>query len=331
MTYLSPYISRGVISTKQVAEHIFSLALPRADIEKLIQELAWRDYWQLVWRAKKEEISTDLKHPQSDVLHYQIPANLVEANTGIEAIDEGIRQLYETGYMHNHLRMYVASLATNIGKSHWLEPARWMYYHLLDGDWASNALSWQWVAGSFSTKKYIANQENINTYFYTQQKGTFLDVSYEELAQLSVPEMLKNTVELNFSTDLSVIKNEARPFNKKVYLYTYYNLDADWHAGEIGDRILILEPSFFKRYPVSHVCLTFVLELAQNIPDLKIFVGEVENLLAELNPDQIFYKEHPAYGWKIEGEEKREWMTSVNGFFPSFFAYWKQAQKELFG
>ena len=51
-----------------------------------------------------------------------------------------------------------------------------MYYHLLDGDWASNALSWQWVAGSNANKKYYANQDNINKYFNSSQKQTFLDV-----------------------------------------------------------------------------------------------------------------------------------------------------------
>lgn len=331
LTYLSPYISREVISTKQVAEHIFSLGLPKTVIEKLIQELAWRDYWQLVWRAKGEAISTDLKHPQSDVSNYQIPKNIVNATTGIKAIDEGISELYETGYMHNHMRMYVASLATNIGKSHWLEPARWMYYHLLDGDWASNALSWQWVAGSFSNKKYIANQENINKYFNTQQKGTFLDVSYEKLAQLELPNELKLSEKLELNTELSVVDSGIKkPLNKNTFLYTYYNLDPDWHAGEAGDRILILEPSFFERYPVSQVCLDFALKLAKNIPDIKIFVGEIDNFLTELNPENIFYKEHPAFRWEIKGEEPRDWMTSIEGFHSSFFSYWKKAQKELF-
>mgnify|MGYP006195700273 CR=1 FL=1 len=68
--------------------------------------------------------------------------------------------------------MYLAAMVCNNAKSHWLTPARWMYYHLLDGDLASNALSWQWVAGTFSHKKYIANQQNINKYLFNEHYKT---------------------------------------------------------------------------------------------------------------------------------------------------------------
>ena len=98
----------------------------------------------------------------------------MEAKTGIQAIDKSIESLFETGYMHNHSRLYLATLTCNIGKSYWLHPAKWMYYHLLDGDWASNACSWQWVAGANSSKKYFANQENINKYTASKQLNPFM-------------------------------------------------------------------------------------------------------------------------------------------------------------
>ena len=79
-----------------------------------------------------------------------MPKAVVEANTTIDAIDEAINELYQNGYMHNHMRMYLASLCCNIAKCHWKHPAKWMYFYLLDGDLASNTLSWQWVAGSNS-------------------------------------------------------------------------------------------------------------------------------------------------------------------------------------
>ena len=148
ITKLSPYISRGVISTKLVFDQILKQDLPWNQIEKLVQELAWRDYWQQVWKSKVHGINEDLKRKQKSVEHFGIPISILEGSTGIEAIDSAVNEFYNTGYMHNHMRMYVAALACNVGKSHWLNPARWMYYHLLDGDWASNALSWQWVAGT---------------------------------------------------------------------------------------------------------------------------------------------------------------------------------------
>jgi deoxyribodipyrimidine photo-lyase len=164
VTYLSPYLSRGVISVQQVKEAVLQKGYKPYEIEKFLQELAWREYYQRVWQVKKELIFTDLKQAQPDFIHHQIPTAVVDASTGIESIDAHIHTFYKTGYLHNHIRMYLASMVCNNAKAHWLAPATWMYYHLLDGDLASNSCSWQWVAGSFSSKKYYCNQENINKY-----------------------------------------------------------------------------------------------------------------------------------------------------------------------
>jgi deoxyribodipyrimidine photo-lyase len=165
-----------VISTKQVFTAIKSSGISWEKSEKLIQELAWRDYWQQVWIVKGDEIHKDLKHPQFPVRNYKIPKAIATAQTGINAVDEAIQELYSSGYMHNHMRMYVATLCCNIARCHWRESAKWLYAHLLDGDLASNQLSWQWVSGANASKKYYANQNNINKYWGSNQKNTFLDV-----------------------------------------------------------------------------------------------------------------------------------------------------------
>mgnify|MGYP000380202181 CR=1 FL=1 len=133
---------------------------------------------------KENEINFDLKNKQLKVSNTAISKSILEANTGIKAIDTAITSFYNNGYLHNHLRMYIASLACNVAQSHWNFPAKWMYYHLLDADWASNALSWQWVAGTNSNKKYIANQDNINKYCHTKQSNTFLDISYDDFKKV---------------------------------------------------------------------------------------------------------------------------------------------------
>ena len=208
VTRLSPYISRGMISTKFIFKKILEKNIPFWKVEKFVQELCWRDYWQIIWKQKGHLINYDLKKPQEDVLNNSFSKTLFENNCGITAIDESIEELYNTGYMHNHNRMYLASIACNIAKSHWLKPAQWMYYNLLDGDWGSNALSWQWVSGSNSNKKYFANQENINKYCYTNQKNTFLDIEYSEFDSLDPPESLIETINIDLSTKL--------PENKKL-------------------------------------------------------------------------------------------------------------------
>ena len=169
VTYLSPYISRGVISVKKVQDSVLEKGYPKASIEKFLHELAWREYFQRVWQAKGETLFGDLKQSQSDVMHQQMIKAIAKAKTGITTIDKLILEFYKTGYMHNHVRMYVASITCNIGKAHWSVPAQWLYYHLLDSDLASNTCSWQWVAGSFSSKKYYCNQENINRYTHSHQ------------------------------------------------------------------------------------------------------------------------------------------------------------------
>jgi deoxyribodipyrimidine photo-lyase len=329
VTRLSPYISRGLISTRRVLEHILSLQLPFHKIEKLVQELAWRDYWQQIWISKKGEIFQDLRQPQAPVSNFGIPKAILAAHTGIAAVDEAILELYETGYMHNHMRMYVASICCNIANSHWREPARWMYSHLLDGDLGSNHLSWQWVAGTNSHKKYYANQRNINYYFQSDQEHTFLDAEYEQLEHLETPSILKETIPLR--VDLTLPKTEAPRWanSKTTLVYNYYNLDPYWHPGEDVQRVFLLEPSFFEKYPVQQRCLDFAVALSQNIQGIQLFVGEFSDLMAQMDPQFLVFKEHPTNSHYRGREEAREWMSAVQGYYPSFFAFWKKCEKDI--
>lgn len=330
VTYLSPYISRGIISTKFILSEILNRGYKPVQIEKFIQELTWRDYWQQVWIAMGYAINKDLKHEQKPVTNTSISKAIVEANTGIEAIDQGIQEFYRTGYLHNHLRMYIAAIACNVGGSHWRLPAQWMYYHLLDADWASNALSWQWVAGANANKKYVANQDNINKYCFTQQKGTFLDVPYEAFASMEIPEILKDTPPLELKTPLprqqSIVIDETLP----TCIYNFYNLDPLWKKEVAANRILLLEPSHFKQYPVSQKTIDFIIAISKtNIADIQIYVGEFNNLTLSHNLGNIYYKEHPL-NTHYEGiSASRDWMFDVRGYYPSFFSFWKKCKKQL--
>ena len=329
VSYLSPYISRGVLSTRQVYEHLVKHGFTWEQSEKFIQELAWRDYWQQVWVAKGDDINTDLKNAQTEVINHQVPGAIIKAKTGIDAVDEAIEQLYTTGYMHNHMRMYVASICCNIAHSYWLAPARWLYAHLLDGDLASNQLSWQWVAGAFANKKYYANQENINRFFNSTQKNTFLDVEYPEFADLTVPEVLTETVPFDDQTSLPKTGIPNLQSGKTTLIYNYYNMDPWWHEGEDVQRVLLLEPSIFEQYPVSKNCLDFVLGLANNIPGIQVMVAEFSQLAQLVDNENIIFKEHPLNGHYKGKEEPRDWLSNVTGYFPSFFSFWKRCKKEL--
>lgn len=272
---------------------------------------------------------SDLKNQQTPVTNYEVPEAIVNANTGIQVIDNAIKELYETGYMHNHMRMYVASLCCNVAKSHWLNPAKWMYGHLYDGDLASNHLSWQWVAGTNSKKKYYANQDNINKFFHSMQKNTFLDIDYDQFNSLKTPEVLINTIPFDLETSLPKVERPFLKRDKKTLVYNYYNLDPFWHPQEDAQRVFLLEPSFFKENPVSQNCINFAIELTKNIEGMQVFVGEFSDLMEQVNSDRIVFKEHPTNRHYRGKEESRDWLCDVTGYFPSFFAYWKKCIKVL--
>ena len=328
VTKLSPYISRGFISTRQVFRAVKERGIDPRKIEKFIQELAWRDYWQQVWIANGSEINQDLRREQPNVCHYKIPKALVEASTGINAIDEALNEFYETGYLHNHVRMYVASIACNVGGSHWRVPARWMYYHLLDGDWASNALSWQWVSGSNAGKKYYANQKNINKYCRTHQKGTFLDVDYGSLEKAEIPEILRERTVPRLETRLPEKRSIEIDPELPTLIYNFYNLDPKWHEEANFNRVLLMEPSVYKAYPISSKSMEFMLGLSENIKGIQCYVGEFDELVEAYGIREAIFKEHPLNQYNGR-EEPRDWMFEVTGCYRSFFAFWKKCQREL--
>lgn len=330
VTCLSPYISRGIISTKFILSEVLKKGYNPKDIEKFIQELAWRDYWQQIWIAKGDAINQDLKNEQVPIINTAIPKAIVNSNTGITAIDHAIKAFYDTGYLHNHVRMYIAAISCNMGHSHWKVPSKWMYYHLLDADWASNTLSWQWVAGTNSNKKYVANQDNINKYCFTKQKGTFLDIPYEGFNDFQMPEILRETTKLDLETLLPEQKSIRLDKTIPTCVYNFYNLDPLWNKDISANRILLLEPSHFKNYPVAQKSIDFILEFCErNIDTIQIYVGEFNQLISEYKLEEIYYKEHP-FNSHYEGEEQpRDWMFDVQGDFSSFFFFWKKCKKQL--
>jgi deoxyribodipyrimidine photo-lyase len=328
VTYLSPYLSRGVISTKQVLDCVLKKGYQIKQIESFVKELCWRDYFQRVGQHK--DLNQDIRQRQELVSNDGIPIQILKATTGIVGIDDAINQLYLSGYMHNHCRMYTASLICNIAKLYWKNPSQWMFYHLLDGDWASNTCSWQWVAGANSNKKYYANQENINKYTLTNQSNTYLDKSYEELEHMETPDSLMLTEKFVPEILFPVAPIPKIDVELPTFIYNYYNLDPKWHSCEVGNRILLIEPDFFSQYPVNKKCIDFMLELCKNIPGIQPFVGSFQALTDTWKLVDVYFKEHPLnIGYKGT-EESRDWIAdSVSGYHPSFFGYWKKVEKQL--
>jgi len=168
VTRLSPYLRYGVLSLAEVRDAVLAQVRAQAEAEKLVNELAWRDYWQRVYWQIGDGIWQDQEPYKTG---YQpkdyaaaLPADVDAGETGQVCIDSFSRDLHESGYLHNHARMWLAAYLVHWRKVKWQAGARWFLQHLLDGDPASNNLSWQWVASTFSHKPYFFNRENLERY-----------------------------------------------------------------------------------------------------------------------------------------------------------------------
>lgn len=328
-TRLSVYITRGVLTLPEIRDHL-SAHFTASQNHKLVFELAWREYWQREWLMRGEDIFKDLKHAQAMVESEDISSVILTANTGIDAIDTGIVQLYETGYIHNHMRMWLSGLICNIAHTKWQKPAHWMYYHLLDGDPASNMLSWQWISGTFSSKRYLPAQENINRYTDTEQRGTFLDQSYEALEIMPTPKVLQMREEVNLSWAAPASDKLAIESSKPTLLYHSFWLNGEWHKDLDANQILVLEPRWFARFPVSEKVTCSILDIAREIPGLQVYVGDIEDLTPRLGKD-IKYMSHPSVKhWPGKREDIELLFPDVPmKSFNSFMSFWKQCEKHL--
>ena len=97
-----------------------------------------------------------------------------------------------------------------------------------------------------------------------------------------------------------------------------------------ANRVLLLEPTHFEKYPVSSKTIDFVLKLAGNIERIEVYVGEFAELKAEHHLSDIYFKEHPLNIGYAGIEEARDWIVpTLEGYYPSFFSYWKKVEKQV--
>jgi len=156
-TRLSAHLHYGELSPRQVAnrlEQIRSLYTSHgvsAGADTILRQLVWRDFAHQVLVHFPHTTDTPM-NPRFESFPWQRDDGLLRAwqrgETGIPVVDAGMRELWQTGCMHNRVRMICASLLTKNMRIHWLEGARWFWDTLVDADLAQNTMNWQWVAGS---------------------------------------------------------------------------------------------------------------------------------------------------------------------------------------
>jgi deoxyribodipyrimidine photo-lyase len=171
VSMLSPYLRHRVVAETELLEAVLARHSLSA-AEKFVQEVFWRTYWKgwlethpAAWSRYRVTLSQAIAERDATAALAAAYADAVGARTGIDAFDAWARELVETNYLHNHARMWFASIWIFTLRLPWELGADFFMRHLLDGDPASNTLSWRWVAGLQTRgKTYRATRENIRRY-----------------------------------------------------------------------------------------------------------------------------------------------------------------------
>lgn len=190
---LSAHIRHGALGIAELRDHVLTRFGDGPGPAKFVNELGWRAFYQQVYAAIGDDVHQDIHPPRfgRDRWSPALPADVAAGATGLACIDESLGELFSTGYMHNHARMWLAAYLVHWRGVGWRAGADLLYRHLLDGDPASNSLSWQWVAGTFSRKPYFFNRQNVERFSggaFCQKcplaaGGCPFDDSYERLSQ----------------------------------------------------------------------------------------------------------------------------------------------------
>jgi len=168
---LSPYIRHRLITEEEVVAAVLVRHSEQA-AEKFIQEVCWRTYWKgwlemrpAVWFRYLDDLCSLHDRMEKEPDFEKNVRRTEQGETGIECLDGWARELRETGYLHNHVRMWFASIWVHTLRLPWQLGADFFMRHLLDGDPASNTLSWRWVCGlQTKGKVYVATADNIERY-----------------------------------------------------------------------------------------------------------------------------------------------------------------------
>lgn len=334
VTRLSPYITHGFISIPELFERLPQLTLA----DKLAFEFGWREFFHHVWSREGERIFSDLRPALTGIQYSDhLPDDIREGRTGLAVIDRAVHQLYATGYLHNHARMWLASYVIHLRKIHWRVGADWMFAHLLDGDLASNHLSWQWVAATFSSKPYLFNAENVARYAAADWHcaGSVLDTSYEHLDQIARRNQTINTVSSLVGVEEpgllpipSALITSTIPKAERVQLVHPWMLS---QRSFDGLRIGVIHLPFHARFPWSARRWQFVTDRMTAITDA-LFIGdlnELKDMLSETPNVESVATLNPGYDGLLPqlctqiAEAPRQFANPAKTC-RSFSAFWSQ-------
>ena len=293
---LSPYITHGIISEKEIINKSLN-KFSFAKNEKFIQEVLWRTYWK-GWLELRPNVWDDylieLKKIKEELKDNKEYLNAIEGKTNIECFNVWVNELKENNYLHNHTRMWFASIWIFTLELPWQLGAEFFMKHLYDGDAASNTLGWRWVAGiQTQGKHYLASEWNIKKFTNNRFQNIKLNEnappknserSYSVINQeFSNPQDIKEKNLIIFENNLSFeITDFNKNFFKKIYIVSNKNEN---RSIKLSERLVK-----FKSLLVE--------DQKQRLKDKKID-SEVINI-NEINNIENCYGLYPAVGENLD-------------------------------
>ncbi len=216
---LSPYITHGIINEKEVIKKSLN-KFSFAKNEKFIQEVLWRTYWK-GWLELRPSVWTDflieLKKIKEDFQNNQTYKNAIEGKTNVECFNYWVNELKENNYLHNHTRMWFASIWIFTLNLPWQLGAEFFMQHLYDGDAASNTLGWRWVAGvQTQGKHYLASEWNIKKF----TNNRFSNIKLNENAPPKISEKKYSILKQDFINPENIDQNNLIIFENNLCFET---------------------------------------------------------------------------------------------------------------
>ena len=293
---LSKYITHRVLLEYDIITQTLALH-SHDDVEKFVQEVFWRVYWKgwLEYRPTVWDDFVSFDTHNVSISNYQ---NAIKGRTGIRCFDSWIIELRDKNYLHNHTRMWFASIWIFTLGLPWQLGARFFMRHLLDGDAASNTLSWRWVAGvQTAGKHYLARSNNISRY----TDGRFGDDTLNENAESCIDNTNHTIIPIDpagsmtrkfstlivFDTDLHLgTENTYKDYESVLVVYLSNNERSILLSETVLAFKWALITDFVTRCQNASFCdSSNMMEIASNIEGVDVvypFVGENLDYLKRL-------------------------------------------------
>ena len=319
---LSPYISHRLITEYEVAKIVLA-KFPYQKVEKYIQEIFWRVYWK-GWLELRPQVWSDFTEDLKALKEDDNYKKAINGETQIKCFNDWVNELKENNYLHNHTRMWFASIWIFTLNLPWQKGAEFFMKHLFDGDAASNTLSWRWVAGlQTKGKHYVAQDWNISK--FTNNKYQNVKLNENALPLTDKREYKLSPINLDYddnaNENLLVFENELNLENRK--LKNYKNIYLILLTNEVRKIKLEKKVLDFKTQIINdqkkrldQIKVINETELQSSAKETISFdvihpsIGENYSFL-----DNIRKKQSLNLNFILKEEDKFSWQFSNKGYF----------------